>query len=226
MQLDDRTRGLLSDSYRIASGGLAQDHVFPNHNAWVNPQSDMGDRLRVHGVAPRTMEVSDPDDDEKKSQILAVRLTDAIRFADKDDKVRDLPAASIASGFAGIAVVSGRSARRDVCGPVDSLSESPQRLGCRQSTRGSAAASAARGRTRSARVVVPVLPRIRRRFDPRLGCSSHAQVQHEPRRGQGCSSTTSPPSTTKRIKESASTILTLPFPNARKRTGISAIATT
>lgn len=79
----------LEKTYDTVTKASAKNFTFSDHNAWVGSPSPFPDRLVVHGTSQRA-KGEEPDD----TQIL-VRLTEALRFTNKDRVVRDLPAGTV-----------------------------------------------------------------------------------------------------------------------------------
>ncbi len=98
LDVDDREggpRALLQKSYTdIPKQQLAEDNVFPEHDAWAGLQNVRGDRLTVKGTTPR-----------ERKDFLLVRAADAVRFEslahDEGDKL-------LAFGSQGKALVKGQ----------------------------------------------------------------------------------------------------------------------
>ncbi len=67
--------------------GAAADHVFPGHNAWTGAPQWWPDRLTVHGT-----QAALEADKAAGRDMLHVRLTEALRFANEDGVVREIPA--------------------------------------------------------------------------------------------------------------------------------------
>ena len=64
-----------------------KDHVFPGHNAWTGLPSPWPDRLVAHGTQAHVANDEDADRD-----MFQLRLTEALRFANNDKIIRDIPA--------------------------------------------------------------------------------------------------------------------------------------
>lgn len=82
-ELTDDLEEFYNTAQRAASTDYGQDPQFIHHNAWAGTLSTQPDRVSVHGIAL-------PGGDGK----LNLRLVEALRFVNNEQKVRDIPAAS------------------------------------------------------------------------------------------------------------------------------------
>ncbi|HVS36581.1 MAG TPA: hypothetical protein VMS17_13535 [Gemmataceae bacterium] len=64
-----------------------KDHAFPGHNAWTGAPQWWPDRLTAHGTQGQIL-----SDQATGRDMLSVRLTDALHFANNDGVVRNIPA--------------------------------------------------------------------------------------------------------------------------------------
>jgi mono/diheme cytochrome c family protein len=71
--------------------GLAQDHIFPDHNAWVGV-APVGETVRVFGYIDRLQSESAESPEKKAEDILF--LTEAVRYVSSDGQIKDIPAAA------------------------------------------------------------------------------------------------------------------------------------
>src|SRR5207244_3533915 len=72
----------LDDFYGLAKDSFASDHPFLNHNAWVG-QSSRPDRYTAVGVP-----IANP---RPEQYVVALRLTEALRYTSGDKETRDIP---------------------------------------------------------------------------------------------------------------------------------------
>jgi mono/diheme cytochrome c family protein len=84
----------LEKYYPKAAKDMAKAHFFPDHNAWVGVPSPFPDRLMAFGTQPSPLDATD-DDGVPEVGLLAVRLTDALRYTNRDGIQRDISASNM-----------------------------------------------------------------------------------------------------------------------------------
>jgi cytochrome c2 len=70
------------------------DQTFPNHHLWTGTPQPNADYVKVHGLLPQPLFVSDDEDEEPKVRL---RTMEAVRFQDLDKATHDIPAETLLS---------------------------------------------------------------------------------------------------------------------------------
>jgi mono/diheme cytochrome c family protein len=101
VKLNDDSRAALEATYKtLQKSNFTDDHVFAFHNAWVGSQNPNADRLTLHGVDPRELNLKRPSGQPVLGAdgrpLLGIRLTDAVQFLGRDGKVLTLRGGNVA----------------------------------------------------------------------------------------------------------------------------------
>jgi mono/diheme cytochrome c family protein len=67
------------------------DNFFADHNAWAGVAQNQADRLFIRGT-PGSIDEEQDDNGNLKARLQRIRLSDAIRYANNDRAIRDIPA--------------------------------------------------------------------------------------------------------------------------------------
>ena len=87
----DRALKVLESSAKV---DRKADQTFPNHHLWTGTPQSNADFVRVHGLVPQPLPVSDDEDEEPKVRL---RSMEAVRFQSADKATHDIPAETLLS---------------------------------------------------------------------------------------------------------------------------------
>jgi mono/diheme cytochrome c family protein len=70
---------------------ISPDNFFADHNAWAGVPQNLADRLMIRGT-PGSVDEEQDDNGNLKARLQRIRLSDAVRYANNDRAIRDVPA--------------------------------------------------------------------------------------------------------------------------------------